>query len=154
MWRSSHGCTLRVAARGHTRWAPGHDAKARSPPPSLAQPQVRLRHQNQVATSSRPIQVIYTNQVMTSKPGRDRKQLRLGRDLKLMSRPHFCPPWDFQVATREARSRPPHTATHVVTSKVCRDTDFLYPAASRLRHQLVRASARSRHQNQVATWDP
>ena len=53
---------------------------------SPAQPQARLRHQNQVAT------LLETN---------------LCRDINFMSRPRFCPKWDFQVATPKSRSRPP-----------------------------------------------
>ena len=52
---------------------------------SPAQPQARSQHQNQVAT------FLETN---------------LCRDINFMSRPRFCPQWDFQVATSKMMSRP------------------------------------------------
>ena len=82
---------VHTASAGHAHsqrrlraWHPGRGRKSR--PPSLAQPQARSQHQNQVATLL---------------------ETTLCRDINLMSRPRFCPHCDFQVATPKSRSRPP-----------------------------------------------
>ena len=123
------------------------------------QGQTRSRPQNRVATpfllpSPKPGR-------NTKNPGRDLLETTLCRDINFMSRPRFCPQWDFQVATSP-------TATDVVTSKMmsrpqavhpksqhgfsCRDQGLLTPNLSQVatpkrmsRHQLLQS--RSRCQN-------
>ena len=104
---------LHAAALGRTRWAPGRDAKAKSRPTSLAQPHARSRHQNLVATSSRPVQVA------TTKRGTDTVSVPFEQT---RSRPQN------QVAT-------PSNPYQVATSERCCDLTSAHRGISKLRHQ-------------------
>ena len=98
---------------------PGRDLKSMSRPASAPPTETPLSRHHSGQSRSRPQKGVATPFLLPSpklgrnpkNPSRDLLETNLCRDINFMSRPRFCPQWDFQVATSP-------TATHVTTSKM------------------------------------